>query len=337
MSIVLTLPEHLANWVRPRVWLRVKTGDTAFLAAEPWGTQFQVVKVPAGVDNDQLLGLLPKKKPKASDPQPLVAGSFLRRDTRSLLEERGIAYIDSRGHVHLPWRHGLIHIDDAASPASKRMQPAQLGVHGVRAVQALLDQPREIQVSILAATVNLSLSRVHSLLKQLETEGLVRSSGSGPRTRRSVVDRTQLLDWLITQPTARRRERYLDVALYARTPGDVWKRVRERLGGGGVPHAFTGSAAAAALGVGPTNLPLSAVRVGPSWSLEDAARALDAETTQRGANVRLVRDTGMVGTMHPIEHEGVLLAPKPRIYIDALGERRGEDVAQHFREVSLGY
>jgi hypothetical protein len=34
---------------------------------------------------------------------------------------------------------------------------------------------------------------------------------------------------------------------------------------------------------------------------------------------------------------GVRVAPIVRVYLDALGEKRGEDVANHFREVVLGY
>jgi hypothetical protein len=37
------------------------------------------------------------------------------------------------------------------------------------------------------------------------------------------------------------------------------------------------------------------------------------------------------------QRDGVAVAPHVRIYLDALSERRGEDVARQFREVVLGY
>ena len=70
---------------------------------------------------------------------------------------------------------------------------------------------------------------------------------------------------------------------------------------------------------------------------ESLAKALDAERTERGPNLRLIRDTGQVGVLGGEVRGGVRLAPKSRIYLDALSERRGEDVAEQFREVVLGY
>jgi len=69
--------------------------------------------------------------------------------------------------------------------------------------------------------------------------------------------------------------------------------------------------------------------------LEYAAQALGAEVTERGANLALWSDTGLVGTVGRQRHDDVWLAPGTRIYLDLLGDRRGEDAAAHFREVVL--
>jgi hypothetical protein len=82
---------------------------------------------------------------------------------------------------------------------------------------------------------------------------------------------------------------------------------------------------------------VSAVRISPHFTLEDAATALEAEKTERGPNVRLIRDTGMLGSARTVERDRVRIAPFVRVYLDALDERRGEDIAQNFRERVLGY
>jgi hypothetical protein len=152
-----------------------------------------------------------------------------------------------------------------------------------------------------------------------------------------VIDKSRLLDWLAAQPVARRRERQALVSLYARTPNEVWRLITERLDHARILHGLTGGAAAAALEAGPTSVMLSAVRISPHFSLEDAAAALAAEKTERGANIRLIRDTGMLGSAHTVERDGIRIAPLVRVYLDALSERRGEDIAQNFRERILGY
>jgi hypothetical protein len=252
-----------------------------------------------------------------------------------------LGYLDRRGNLHLPWQNGIVHIEASFSTRHSGLGPephvAGLGVHGVRAVQALLTEGDNQQVSHLARVAELSLSRTHSVLRLLESEGLVRVTGKGPGTRRSVIDKSRLLDWLAAQPVARRRERQISVAVYARTPGELWTLVTQRLDRVQIPHGLTGSAATAALGAGPTSVMVSPVRISPHFALDDAATALEAEKTDRGANVRLIRDTGMLGSAHTIERDRVRIAPLVRVYLDALDERRGEDIAQNFREQVLGY
>ena len=341
MKVVLSLPEAVAGWVSSRPWLRVAHAKKPSLAWESWSVPLELVRVEASVGDEHLFETLARTK-GAGQPVTLVTGSYLRSSLREELERRGVGYLDRKGNLHLPWQNGLIHIEARAAlqhgmRALTVDVQAGLGVHGIRAVQALLSEPGDLQLTHLAGVAELSLSRTHSVLRLLESEGLVRVTGKGPATRRHVVDKSRLLDWLVAQPAARRRERHMDVALYARTPSEAWRLIRERLDRAHIPHALTGSAAAAAFDAGPTSVMLSPIRVSPHFTLEDAATALDAEITGRGANVRLIRDTGMLGSVHTVERDGIRIAPLVRVYLDAMSERRGEDIAQQFREVVLGY
>lgn len=341
MEVVLSLPEGVADWLSSRPWLRVQQGETPSLRWDSWSVPLELIRVEGSVDTDQLLASLSTPR-TAKQPLRVVTGSYLRHDLRQALENLNVGYIDRRGNLHLPWSGGVIHLELPSGWRHQFESPQPesfvgLGVHGVRAVQALLSEHDDVQVSHLAGVAELSLSRTHSVLRLLEAEGLVRVTGKGPSTRRHIVDRSRLLDWLAAQPSARRRERQLDVALYARTPRELWTLIRERMDRAHIPHGVTGSAAAAAFDAGPTAVMTSTVRVSPHFTLEDAAEAIGAERTPRGANVRLMRDTGMLGSSHTVERDGIRIAPLVRVYLDALNERRGEDIAQHFREVVLGY
>jgi len=332
----IRLPGRLARWVPSYPWLSVQEGRVATLATGRTDLPLSVHQVPASLTDDQLAELVGHFR--ATEGPHLVVGPYLRQSLRELLERIGMGYLDSRGHLHLIAPGVAIHLGDSSSITAPRLKEAAvLGVNGVRAVQALLESREPVSVTSLAALAELSPSQTHAVMNALERHALVRTEGKGPAKRRSVIDRTSLLDWLADQPAARRRERYLEVALYARRPEDLWGGITEALNGEKIPHALTGAAAASLFGVGPTNVLVSTVRISPDVPLEVVARKLGAEPTERGPNVRLMRDTGRVGVVGSEVAKGVRVSPKARIYLDTLGERRGEDLAQQFREVVLGY
>ncbi len=338
-AVRLRLPATVAGWLPTRSWLDVRVGTPPWIEVARRRVPVEIHPLPSSMTDDQVAAALPLFSAKAQARMNVVTSPFLRRGVRDLLEERGVAYADSQGHIHLVWDGVLLHID-APTPRSLRQRPVEgLGPSGVRAVQALLQAPGDepIQLSRLAAQVGLSLSQTHTVLDRLEAVGLLRSSGKGPSRRRTVIDRTQLLAWLAAQPTARRREPRLDVAVYARRPEDLWHQVSKALDKAGTAHALTGAAGCVAYGVAPTAVPLSTVRITPGVALEAAAHLLGAEVTDRGPNLRLLRDTGEVGCIGAERRDGVFVAPPIRVYLDTLSDKRGEDLAQQFREVVLGY
>lgn len=336
MPFELHLPKDLVPWVHPKPWLRVRSATTPLLRLGAKELRLALHRIPASRDASQVLEHLASVQSGRADSMDVAVSAYLRRPLRQALEERETAYLDAQGHLHLVGRGVLVHVEDPPRRAEKPADAA-LGVVSVRAVQLLLEEAQPISVSELAHRAELSAGQAHKVLTLLEQEGFVRTTGRGPARRRHLPDRTALLDWLARQPAATRRDRRLDVTLYARRPEDLWKLVHERLETAGVEHALTGAAAASLWGAGPTNVLTSTVRISPDLALESVAQQLGAEVTDRGANLRLLRDTGRVGGAISGLKEGIRVAPPVRIYLDALAERRGEDVAQHFREVALGY
>jgi hypothetical protein len=211
-----------------------------------------------------------------------------------------------------------------------------IGVIGIRAAQVLAADPqRNWSVAAFAKEADVSTGEAHKLLRILQAADIVEAHGAGPRKRRRVRDLDALLDWLAAQPRSRRVSAQLVCSFYARTPPDLAAKASRALDSAGLAHAFTGGLAASLLGAGPTAVSRAALRVDPDVSLEDAALALGADVTERGANLVLWSDTGRVGTHGRMEHQGAWLAPSVRVYLDLLGERRGADAAAHFRDVVL--
>jgi DNA-binding MarR family transcriptional regulator len=330
----LVLPRQLAGWVRPRSWLSVREGSTAAIRMGHQEKRITLLEILWQSDEalDQLARHL---KP----PGPyLVVRAALPAGAREQLEQRGLGYLDAQGHLHLTAPGLLIHLDDPPPHRERTARETEtLGVHGVRAVQALLEEPGPISLTALSERTRLSKATTYVILHRLERAGLLRSTGAGPVKRRTVTDRGALLDWLVRQPAARRRESSLDAALYARAPEELWRSVTAALDRAQVRHALTGAAAASRFGVGPTSVPLSRIRIDPEVPLEAALTAIGAERTDRAPNLRLVRDTGEVGVIGSELNHEVRLAPRVRVYLDCLAERRGEDIARQFRETVLAY
>ncbi|MBN8230633.1 hypothetical protein JYK02_24260 [Corallococcus macrosporus] len=342
MPAILHLPPRLIRWLPARSWLQARGASRPFLELEGREVAtFTLLEAASGLRVDQLPLLLGAHRPattRQSRDLPFVVGPWLKKDVREALEAQGVGYLDSRGHLHLRARGVLLHFEEDRTVApEKTAGSAILGVHGVRAVQVLLQEEQPFSVSRFAEQAAVSLGQAHKLLTWLEQLELVRAEGRGPAKRRTVRDRTGLLDWLERQARATRWERSLHVALYARRPEELWLQTSTRLGKAGIAHAFTGAAAVSMFGVGPTSVPMSRLRISPEVPLAQAAKHLDAEVTERGANLMLIHDTGKVGSWASTSRDGVLLAPHVRIYLDVQSERRGEDLARRFREEVLGY
>jgi len=75
----------------------------------------------------------------------------------------------------------------------------------------------------------------------------------------------------------------------------------------------------------------------PEARLVEAAKLLGAEPVDTGPNLNLIADVGEVGTRKINFNGPVAMAPPVRVWLDMLGEQRGEDAAALFREAAIGY
>ena len=268
----------------------------------------------------------------AREGLPLVLGPYLRRDVRSALEQQGISYFDFYGNVHLVAPGVLVHVQTPTEQPTARA----LGPAGRRAAQYMLEGlHRSWAVTELASEARVSAGQAHAVIRLAEASDLVITEGRGPQKRRRINEPSRFLDWLASHEPKRPPNRKLEAAMYARSASDLLLRLQANRAGGS--HAVTGSAAAAWIGVGPTSVMTTVVRVDPGIALPDFAIGVGAEPTSRGANVLFWADEGLVATPFAREHRGVSVAPNVRVYLDVLKERRGEDIASVFRDQVLGY
>ena len=209
-----------------------------------------------------------------------------------------------------------------------------LGYGGIRVVQELLAAPEHAwTISRVEAMARVSRARASQVLQLLDSEGLTTSAEQRPAMNRRVRDRRALLDWLERDPRARKALPRLECATYGLDGIDVARRVSERLDRAGIPHAMTGSIAAALKGARVLTSDVAWIRIDPEVPLRFAADRIDAVTETRAGNVVLVHDMGRVGTVGGVYPTGTeRIARDARIYLDILSEPRGESAAELFRD-----
>lgn len=273
------------------------------------------------------------------DTLTLVVAERLPAHVRRELEKAGCAYADGTGAAHFDVPGMLLHVEGRPSRRQRGVPPRGLGVVGVRAVQTLLAHPeQEWSVPDLRDAAGCSIGEAHRVFRVLEDNELVTVVGKSRNLRRRVAKPGDLLDWLSVVPAARRIRERLDVFMYTRDPDALTTYISKYALDAQLVYAFTGAAAARIWGAGAaTAIPLTMIRIHPSVPLSEAAQRLNAEPVDQGANIRLVRDFGELGTHNRTWNGPAAIALHARVWLDMLGETRGDDAAALFRESAIGW
>ncbi|HUZ52127.1 MAG TPA: helix-turn-helix domain-containing protein [Streptosporangiaceae bacterium] len=269
-----------------------------------------------------------------------VVADRLAEHVRRELEEAGCAYADGTGAAHIDVPGFFLHIQ-GKPPRSLTSVPGPpgIGVTGVRVIQVLLtDAERHWSVADLEREAACSRGEAHRVVTRLEREGFLEAHGRARTLRRVVADPGGLLDWLSTVPSARRIRERLHASAYATSPAALVTTISLHASKADLVYAFTGAAAAHVYGVtATTSVSVTMIRVAPDVPLLNACSVLQAEPVDRGANIMLVRDFGMVG-VHARQFCGPPSVASPvRVWLDMLDEPRGEDAAALFREAVIGW
>ncbi len=324
----LILPRALAPWAKA-AWLRVGSTDRAWVQAGAERTPITLVTTPPWL----------AKAPRTQGATLfVVSGSTAAQ--RETLERNGASYIDPGGYLHFVAPSILIHLEGrqrSLRSSGTLDAPVRLGPAAVRVAIASLLVPDDLAVARLAKRAAASLAQTHETLGLLEQAGFVRRTGRGPRTERALTDRSGVAELLRQTMLRQRRPPSMPTFVYARRPEDLWTRIGSALGDRAV---ISGAAAAALLSgetSGATSVPRTLVRVSKDLPIENAIRLLDAAPADSGANVLLVTDKARWSAVLPREIRKIRVANSVSTWLDCLREPRGEDVAQQFRESTLGF
>lgn len=295
----------------------------------------------AGIPRPFTRSTIPMLASLAGPELGFVVADRLPLRVRRELEDAGVAYADGSGAAHIDVPGLFLHVQPGPVPSRQAAvsAPAGIGVTGVRVIQALLADPQRIwSVAGLATDAACSAGEAHRIMTLLEQERLLTARGRARGLRRIVTDAGALLDWLATVPPARRIRERQSAFVYEASPEKLVTTISSRGTEAGLTYAFTGVAAAHIYGATvKTAIPVTMIRIAPEIRLSEACSILQAEPVDRGANVALVRDFGMVGVHNRTAQGTTPLAQPVRVWLDMLGEPRGEDAADHFREAVIGW
>jgi hypothetical protein len=269
-----------------------------------------------------------------------VVAERLPEHVRYELLTAGCAYADGTGaaHIHVPGLY--LHIEGRPSRRQVAAStPPGMGVVAVRAIQSLLADPtRQWTARDLAEAAACSTGEAQRVLARLKDEGLVTAHGRTRALTRMIPSPGELLDWLATIPSARRIRDRQYAYLYCSDPAALVTTITAHAFHNELEYAFSGAAAARIFGSTVTTaIPVTMLRIAPSLSLADACVRLKAEPVDSGANIVLVSDFGEVG-IHGRQFNGPApVAPTVRVWLDMLGEPRGQDAAALFREAVIAW
>jgi hypothetical protein len=271
-----------------------------------------------------------------SDDRLFVITGRLSSSEREHLEAGGVPYLDAAGHLFIKAPGTLVRIDAPAARSTRTSYERTdgLGYGGIRIVQELLAEPDTTwTISKVEALSRVSRARASQVLQLLERNGLLAADEQRPGVNRRILDRRTLLDWLEKDTRARKARPRLECAVYGLDGIDVARRASDTLHDAGIPHALTGSIAAALKGTRVLTSDTVWIRIDPDVPLAYAAERLDAIAPARPGNLMLIHDMGRVGTVggdYPLSPDRV--ARDTRIYLDMLNEPRGESAAELFRD-----
>lgn len=276
-------------------------------------------------DVDSLAAAL---RPSRDEPV-LVAAPFLSPRTRERLRDRGFAYADRTGNVHLELTEPGLFIETTGArenpQPSLRERKSLKGAKAGRLVRALCDFRPPVGLRELARRAGVDPGYASRVVDFLDREALVERTPRGPVTG---VDWQGLLNRWSQEYSPFRRH---GATMYLAPRGIP--AVIERLQGTKARYAVTGSWAAAEVApVAPPRL-LTLYVEGP----RDVERTLDLRPADSGANVALLAPFDDVVFARTTARGGITLAALSQVAADLLtspgrGPNEAEELLRWMRK-----
>ena len=278
---------------------------------------------------------------RGSQIELLVVAGSTTEAARTALESAGIGYVDEMGRAFLRYPGIYVRLGPSASAgatkADRESRAIRLAGRASIVAQAILLEPDcDWTITSLARRSEASAGLAHRVVRRLEDQDLMESTGSGPSKRRRLAKPSALLDLLAEEDHEPKLSRIGGYALDA-TRGRH-SGLSQRLQQAGIRHALTGVFAASLTAPVLTTVPIAEVRISSSALVGDVLEALQAKRVDDGPNVVLMQGDGDEELHLSRRLDDTWLAAPTRIYLDALRDpRRGREAAEAYRAEALGY
>lgn len=279
-----------------------------------------------------------KKYTEGSDAIPIVAGLYIGERARDLLRDEGVGYLDLAGNVY--FARNSIYVERLVDKNPFSNKPPLKNIFAPtssRIARAMLIEPkRSWTMSELSKVANVSIGQTYKVLEAMSEEELAVKDASGKWV---VASPTALLDaWKKVYPTYQNKlYRMFSFANDVQLPSQIMRTAQESK----LQYAlgfFTGADL-----IAPFIRGLSKVQL---YTTEEAIeiwkRKLNLKEVDSGGNVELYipYDNGVFYGLQDYKRDDgtVKIVSNVQLYMDLFGNpARGEEAAEHLREVKLGY
>lgn len=279
-----------------------------------------------------------KKYTEGSDAIPMVAGLYIGERARDLLRDEGVGYLDLAGNIY--FARNSIYVERVVDKNPFSNKPPLKNIFAPtssRITRVMLIEPKRAwTMSDLSKVADVSIGQTHKVLEAMSEEELAVKDSSGKWT---VASPTALLDaWKKVYPTYENRlYRMFSFAYDVQLPGQIISAAKES----NLPYAL-GFFSGADL-VAPFIRGLSKVQLYTTEeAIETWKQKLNLKEVDSGGNVELYipYDSGVFYGLQDYKRDdgAVKIVSNVQLYMDLFSNpARGEEAAEHLREVKLGY
>lgn len=239
---------------------------------------------------------------------PVVAADYLSARSRQLLEDSGVSYIDTTGNIRIDAGSLFIQTQGAEKdpwPQDDNLQTLR-GRGTARALRAIVDTAPPFGVRKLATSTSSSPATISRVLELLEIEGLIARKPRGPLETINWQDIIRRWAQDYNQTTSNTASLFL-------APRGI-PFVETKLGSSRLLYAATGAFAAQRFN------PIAPARTATIYvdDVVKAAKRLDLQETDAGANVVLLEPYDPVVFDRTIERDGLRCVAPTQLAVDLL-------------------